>query len=222
MNVAKVDMTIVGAGAAGLATAIFAAEANPHLNIMLLDGAKSIGAKIRVSGGGRCNVTNVKVVPADFHAPRQLVQRILKRFNEQRTFKWFAALGVPLKEELHGKLFPVSNSANTVLRALVRRCEELKVTLLLGHRVQDVTSVHGQYLVIHSHGSVLSSTLVLATGGQSLPRSGSDGQGWEMVQRLGHSVMPPVPALVPLVLEDSSIHASLSGVSHDVELTTRG
>ena len=77
------DIAIIGAGAAGLAAGIFAAETKPHLRIVLLDGAKAIGAKILVSGGGRCNVTNQKVTASNFHGNRRVIDRILRRFDEQ-------------------------------------------------------------------------------------------------------------------------------------------
>ena len=220
MSSLEADITIVGAGAAGLAAAIFAAEANPRLRIMLLDGAKTIGAKILVSGGGRCNVTNKNVRPADFHAPRHLVQRVLKRFDERQTVTWFESLGITLKEEPQGKLFPESNSAKPILQALIRRCQELGIFVLADHRVEKIDRTEGCFKVSHIHGSVRSRTVIIATGGRSLPRSGSDGQGWEMVQALGHTVSPTYQALVPLVLKNTCFHAELSGISHEVELTT--
>ena len=129
------DIAIIGAGAAGLAASIFAAETSPNLRIVLLDGAKTIGAKILVSGGGRCNVTNQQVKASDFHGNRKVIDRILRRFNEQATVRWFTSLGVPLQTETTGKLFPVSNKARTVLHALLRRCEALGVTLQTQHLV---------------------------------------------------------------------------------------
>jgi predicted flavoprotein YhiN len=92
----EVDIAIVGAGAAGLAAGIFAAQTGPHLRIALLDGVRTIGAKILVSGGGRCNVTNERVTPANFHAPRRIVDKILRRFDEHATGRWFESMGVSL------------------------------------------------------------------------------------------------------------------------------
>ena len=103
---------VIGAGAAGLAAGIFVAEAaqpqNRPLKIALLDSAKKIGAKILVSGGGRCNVTHEEIHPEDFNGSRHIVRNILAAFDEQATVQWFASLGVPLKREETGKLFPVS------------------------------------------------------------------------------------------------------------------
>jgi len=215
------DIAIIGAGAAGLAAGIFAAETNPSLRIILLDSVKTIGAKILVSGGGRCNVTNQKVTASDFHGNRRVIDRILRRFGEEATIRWFDSLGIPLKTEAAGKLFPVSNKARTVLDALLRRSEELSITLLTQHRVQSIMYQGKNFLIQHSQGRLQVQRLILATGGRSLPKTGSDGSGWDLARHLGHTVTPTYPALVPLLLDPSFFHADLSGISHDVMLTTR-
>ncbi|MGD9852379.1 MAG: NAD(P)/FAD-dependent oxidoreductase [Nitrospirales bacterium] len=214
------DIAIIGAGAAGLATAIFAAETNTKLSIALLDSAKNIGAKILVSGGGRCNVTNQQVLPSDFHGNRKLIDRVLRRFSEQATVQWMTSLGVPLQTEDTGKLFPVSNKARTVLNALLQRCEVLGVTLLTQHFVRGLTREESGFFLQHSQGTIRTKHVILATGGKSLPKTGSDGSGWTLAQELGHTVTPTYPALVPLLLESSFFHAALSGISHEVTLTT--
>jgi predicted Rossmann fold flavoprotein len=215
------DIAILGAGAAGLAAGIFAAETNPSLRIILLDGAKTIGAKILVSGGGRCNVTNQHVTASDFHGNRRVIDRILRRFDEQDTIRWFDSLGVPLKTEDTGKLFPVSNKARTVLDGLLARCKELGITLLTQHHVQSITYQEKGFLIQHSQGVLQTQHLILATGGRSLPKTGSDGSGWDLARHLGHTVTPTYPALVPLLLDPTFFHADLSGISHEVTLTTR-
>jgi predicted Rossmann fold flavoprotein len=215
------DIAIVGAGAAGLAAGIFAAESNPFLRIILLDGAKTIGAKILVSGGGRCNVTNQQVTASDFHGNRKVIDRILRRFDEQNTIRWFDSLGVPLQTEDTGKLFPVSNKARTVLDALLARSHELAITLLTQHHVRSITRQGKNFLIQHSQGVLQIQHLILATGGRSLAKTGSDGSGWDLARYLGHTVTPTYPALVPLLLDPTFFHADLSGISHDVMLTTR-
>jgi predicted Rossmann fold flavoprotein len=218
------DLCIVGAGAAGLAAAIFAGEAankSGPSNIVLLDGAKSIGAKILVSGGGRCNVTNEVVTPTDFHGNRHIIKNVLAAHSVQDTVKWFASLGVNLKLEGTGKFFPVSNKARTVLDALLTRCHELGVTIHPEHRVTSIaclTEKNSGFEIHHSQGMVHARKVILATGGRSLPRTGSDGIGYEFVGSLGHQVTQTVPALVPLVLGEGMFHGSLSGLSHGVEL----
>ena len=213
------DIAVIGAGAAGLAAGIFAAEAAPR-RVVVLDGAAKIGAKILISGGGRCNVTHDVVRPDDFNGARPIVRNILAAFDAHATQQWFASLGVPLKREDTGKLFPVSDSARTVLVALLSRCAALGIETREQHRVRDVVPTgHGTFDIVHQHGSLRAARVIMATGGCSLPRTGSDGTGWEIVRRLGHTVTPTFPALVPLVLQ-GGFHAALSGLSQPVELST--
>jgi predicted Rossmann fold flavoprotein len=220
------DLAIIGAGAAGLAAAIFAGEAaqgSGPRTIVLLDGAKTIGAKILVSGGGRCNVTHDVVTPVDFFGNRRIIKNLLAAFPVEDTIQWFASLGVELKREETGKLFPVTDKARTILTALVNRCRALGVIIHPDHRVTGVDRLFGPqtgFLVHHTHGTLHSKKVILATGGRSIPKSGSDGFGYNLVRRLGHRVTATVPALVPLMLEDTMFHKHLSGLSQDVELAT--
>src|SRR5579864_9158862 len=134
------DIAVVGGGAAGLAAAIFAAQAaGGTARVVLLDGARTLGAKILVSGGGRCNVTHNVVRPEDFNASRPIVRNILAEFGVAAVIQWFATIGVELKREATGKLFPVSDSARVVLAALLRRCAELGVIVRAGCRVRGIS-----------------------------------------------------------------------------------
>lgn len=219
------DIAVIGAGAAGLAAGIFSGEGvrTGPLHIVLLDGAKTIGAKILVSGGGRCNVTHEEVTAKDFFGNRHIIKNVLAAFSVRQTIQWFASMGVELKPEETGKLFPVTDKARTVLTALVDRCRKLGVAVQPDHRVTGIERLPGHeagFLIHHAHGTLHAKKVVLATGGRSIPKSGSDGFGYELVRRLGHRVTATVPALVPLVLDDRMFHQTLSGLSQDVELTT--
>ncbi|ULA68135.1 MAG: putative 3-dehydro-bile acid delta(4,6)-reductase [Nitrospira sp.] len=224
------DICVIGAGAAGLAAGIFAAEHNPACTVALLDGATSIGAKILVSGGGRCNVTHDVVTPEDFFGTRHLVRNVLAAFPVQNTVAWFASLGVELKREETGKLFPVTDKARSVLDALTARSRELGVVLRPGHRVSGIERRNAseqagaqgpaEFVIRHQHGETPARRVILATGGQSLPRTGSDGSGYGLARHLGHHVTPTVPALVALMLDEHCFHAELSGLSHEVEIQT--
>jgi predicted Rossmann fold flavoprotein len=181
-----------------------------------------LGAKILVSGGGRCNVTHHRVTPRDFNGSQNVVRNVLAAFDEAATVRWFESLGVPLKREPTGKLFPVADSARVVLAALLRRCQELNVALKPGARVTRIVppaAPGGSFAVVHERGELHCPRLVVSTGGRSLPRSGSDGAGWEMLRQLGHTVTPTYAALVPLVLAPQMFHAELSGIAQDVELS---
>ncbi len=218
------DAAIVGGGAAGLATAIFAARVAPELRIAIIDGAKKLGAKILVSGGGRCNVTNVRVTPADYWGgSRNSVKKILGALSVEETIAFFRELGVPLHEEPTGKLFPDSNSARTVLDALLREATSRGVRILTDHRVTEIRRAGPSrfgFVVVTTSGTIATCRVVLATGGLSFPKTGSDGGGYEFARTLGHSLIPTTPGLDPLLLE-GGFHTALSGLTQDVELTIR-
>ena len=212
---------VVGAGAAGLAAAIFARRRHPDLPVTLLDGARKPGAKILVSGGGRCNVTNSVVSAEDFEGgSRAVVRRILREFDAERAAAFFREIGVPLHEEPGGKLFPDSNQARTVLEALLAEADRRGVILAFGRRVTDVQRKGAGFLVVTEEEEFEARRVVLATGGLSLPKTGSDGHGYKLAQALGHSLVPPTPALVPLLL-GPGFHAELAGVALDVEIAIR-
>jgi predicted Rossmann fold flavoprotein len=221
------DIAVIGAGAAGLAASIFTAEAAAEgdrpQNIVLLDGVKTIGAKILISGGGRCNVAHEVVTPTDYFGNRRIIRNVLAAFSVEQTVKWFASLGVELKREKTGKLFPVTDKARTILTALLNRCRALGVIIQSDHRVTRIDHLPGPqaaFSVHHTHGTLHARKVILATGGRSIPKSGSDGFGYSLARRLGHHVTATVPALVSLVLDDTMFHKTLSGLSHEVELTT--
>ena len=215
------DLVVVGAGAAGLATAIFAKEEAPELSVVLLEGAKMVGAKILVSGGGRCNVTHQVVEPSDFQGNQPIIKGLLRGFSEEDAVSWFSSMGVELKEEDTGKLFPVSDSAKTVVSALLRRCDELGVDVRTSHKVSAVKSEDDCWSLEHTEGELKARRVVIATGGLALPKSGSDGFGLKFAESAGHKVTELWPALVPLTLEETFPHAELSGIAHEVELSTR-
>jgi predicted Rossmann fold flavoprotein len=223
---ADLDIAIIGAGAAGLTAAIFAGRAarqagRPDLRIALLDGARQVGAKILIAGGGRCNVTHENVRPSDFNGGnRSRIAKVLRSFEVPATVAFFLELGVPLKREPTGKLFPITDRAQSVLDGLLRAVEDAGVGLRTEHRVLQVSHAREQdlfHLQLREQ-EITTSRLILATGGRSLPRTGSDGMGYELARMLGHHVLPTMPALVPLVLPPGHWLTRLSGVSAPVEL----
>jgi predicted Rossmann fold flavoprotein len=215
------DVAVVGAGAAGLATAAFVRELSPTTSVAVLEGAKRPGAKILVSGGGRCNVTNARVSERDFWGgPSSVVRQVLRSFPVRDTVQFFSRMGVGLHEEAHGKHFPNSNRARDVLDALLNEVAKSGGHLLADHRVTEVWKRAEGFLLSSSQGPIEARVVVIATGGRSLPKSGSDGSGYQFAARLGHTIVETTPALVPLLLNggDTPLH-TLSGVAHDAELT---
>ena len=221
MSSGRIDLAVVGAGAAGLFAAIAATQARPGLRVICFEGARSVGAKILVSGGSRCNVTNTEVTERDFWGgPSRMVKAVLRALPASRTVELFHDMGVALHEESDGKLFPDTNRARTVLDALLRECARLGVEIRTGSRVTGVRFEGGGFVVTAGDVEVEAEAVLIATGGQSLPKSGSDGFSYQLVRRLGHSMVPTTPALVPLLLADSGF-AAVSGVSHPAAITVQ-
>ncbi|HEX2834049.1 MAG TPA: aminoacetone oxidase family FAD-binding enzyme [Thermoanaerobaculia bacterium] len=206
MNLPEHDVAIIGLGAAGLTAAIFAKRAAPHARIIAYDAAPKIGAKILISGGGRCNVTHHAVTAADFNGNRNAIAKVLRTFPVEQTIAWFAELGVTLKREETGKLFPTTDKARTIVDALLRACEGIE--LVLNARITSLAAIRAK-------------RIILATGGRSVPKTGSDGSGYALAREAGHTITEVFPALVPLVLEESSWMRSLSGTSVEAELSVR-
>jgi predicted flavoprotein YhiN len=223
-------VVVVGAGAAGLTAALRATEGGAR--VTLLNAHPKVGLKILMSGGTRCNVTHREVSERDFcGGSRPFVARVLRAFPVEETLKWFASLGVALKLEETGKYFPVTDDAQTVLDALLAAGGRAGVTLRHGARVVRLERRTGdgfrlgiqnvRNAAAFDPGEVKgrrervwrlpaaepdewleADGVVLASGGLSFPRTGSDGVGYALATALGHTLEPPVPALTPLVADD--------------------
>lgn len=231
-------VVIVGAGAAGLMAAIFAAgQGGERRRVLLLERTRDGGRKILVSGGGRCNVLPSQLDPARFvtdSSPNTLRKILLSwPLPEQRRF-FEEEVGVELALEPEtGKLFPVSNSSRQVRDGLVALARRKGAAIRFDSRVTGISppDANGAWSVELDDGErIATAAVVVATGGLSLPGTGSDGLGFELVRRLGHTVHPTYPALTPLTL-DPPRHADLAGISLEVTLraplprgswTTRG
>jgi hypothetical protein len=219
----EADIVIVGAGAAGLMTAIQAGRLG-SARIVLVDGARKIGAKILVAGGGRCNVTHHEVTEAAFAGgSRNAIRKVLKQFGVAPTIAFFAELGVKLEREETGKLFPTTNRARTVLDALLGAVKDTGVVLRHPFRVQAVERNGAAFRVVAAEGEIACRRVVLATGGQSLPKSGSDGHGYVLATSLGHSLTPRIdPGLVPLLLPADHPLTTISGTATSARLEVHG
>jgi predicted Rossmann fold flavoprotein len=221
-------IVVVGAGAAGTMAAIFAA--GDGRGVLLLESTNNGGRKIVISGGGRCNVLPSSAQPAQFvtaSSPNTLRKMLLSwPLAEQRRF-FEETLGIPLAlEEETGKLFPASNRSRDVRDALYDHARRRGVEFAFDSRVTAVKSpvADRPWRVAVEGGEVYASAVVLATGGLSVPASGSDGAGIRIAERLGHTIHPTYPALTPLVA-DPPRHGDLAGISLPVTLAaplTRG
>jgi predicted Rossmann fold flavoprotein len=216
------SVAVIGAGAAGLVAAAFAATAAAR--VTLFERTKDGGRKILISGGGRCNVLPSVLAPDRFvtDSPAHLLRGMLRSWplHEQRAF-FEKELQIPLAlEEESGKLFPRSNKAKDVRDALVAFARSRNVDVRFDTTVTDVAPSAGGFAVRTSQGDLHVDRVVVATGGLSVPATGSDGIGLDIAKRLNHCIIDTYPALTPLLGSDDA-HASLAGVSLNVRLRAK-
>lgn len=217
-------VAVVGAGAAGSIAAIFAADGDAET--LLLERTPDGGRKILISGGGRCNVLPVRPAPERFvtdSSPRLLI-RLLRSWPLSEQVRFFEdTLGVPLSEETDsGKLFPRSNRARDVRDALLREARRRGVRFVPETLVSDLQPSQGRWRIVRDGAPPLEvDRVVVATGGLSIPRSGSDGRLLPVLAGLGHAIRETYPALTPLTAPPSSPFAGLAGLSLPVTLTAR-
>lgn len=225
MKEKPIDIAIVGAGAAGLMTAIWAGRAaqakHAPLQILLLDTREKIGAKILMSGGTRCNVTHKKVNPSDFQGgPSHFIKHVLEAFTPEKTVDFFKEIGVDLILEPTGKYFPAAHSAQTVLDALIKEAARAGVILKTGVKISEAKKIGDLFEIKNSDGTyqILARKIILTTGGLSYPDTGSDGTGYRIAKSLGHAVLQTFPALTPLLTDDAG-WKSLSGITLQAQLS---
>ncbi len=204
----KYDIIIIGGGAAGFFTAINIVEKNPNLKVAILERGKSVLEKVRISGGGRCNVTHACFVPNELVKFYPRGEKELKgpfhQFCSGDTIEWFEKHGVELKIEEDGRMFPVSNSSQTIIDCFVKATQKLKIDVLTGHSVQELYQGENYWKISTNQEAFSCRKVVMATG--------SNPKMWELIQNLGHSIIEPVPSLFTFNIKDVRIK-DLMGLS---------
>lgn len=203
MSLQKTDLVVIGGGPAGMMCAYTAAARG--VKTMLLDPNRQLGRKLRITGKGRCNLTNscdIKTFMANIPGDGRFLYSALSRLSPQDTMNFFEAHGVPLKVERGNRVFPVSDNANDVAGAMARLCERAGVEIVRSE-AKDIRAEKGRVTtVVTREGSIQCQAAAVCTGGLSYPLTGSNGAGYRFAERLSHSVVPPRPSLVPLESKD--------------------
>ncbi|MBF2073110.1 MAG: NAD(P)/FAD-dependent oxidoreductase [Synechococcales cyanobacterium C42_A2020_086] len=223
----RLKVIVIGGGAAGFFAAVVCAEAHPHAQVMLLEAGRRPLSKVRISGGGRCNVTHACFDPAalvQFY-PRggRALRGAFSRFQPQDTVAWFAQRGVALKTEADGRMFPITDDSETIVQCLQQAAQQASVevrTAAIVTRVARTQPTPGFEVHLKSGECLRCDRLLLATG--------SSPQGYQIAQQLGHTLEPPVPSLFTFTIADPMTELPLSdlaGIAVDpvqVRLTVPG
>lgn len=202
------DVIIVGGGASGFFTAINIAENNPNLKIAILEKNKEVLSKVKISGGGRCNVTHACFIPnlLTKYYPRgeNELKGPFHTFCTGDVMEWFEERGVSLKIEEDGRIFPSSDSSQTIIDCFLEECQALNISVFTQTNVENISNSDNVWKLQTSKGIYNASNLVLSTG--------SSNKIWDLCQSLGHNIIPPVPSLFTFKIKDERIK-DLMGVS---------
>lgn len=220
----KADVVVIGGGPAGMMAAGRAAERG--CSVLLLEKNKTLGKKLLLSGGGRCNLTNnisdIRAMLAKYKNSGQFLFSAFSQFGVKDALKFFNERGMETKEEAEGRVFPVSNKAHSVLDALVKYMNEGGVEIQTGVVVDDIlidNLAKNIHIQLKDKTEIIAKSCIVATGGISHPETGSTGDGFNWLKKLGHKIIDNGFALAPIALKDEWAK-KLSGLTlKDVKLT---
>ncbi len=216
------DVVIIGAGAAGLMCALTASERGRR--VLLIERSNKAGKKILMSGGGRCNFTNIYAEPANFASTNpHFCKSALARYTPWDFIALVSKHGVPYHEKKLGQLF-CDNKSKDILNLLLEECRLAGVELHIGKAVHQIEKTDAGYALSTDIGPVASATLVVATGGLSIPTLGATGFGYEIARQFGHNVLPTRAGLVPFTMSGrlKELCTELSGTSVDCVAACNG
>ena len=209
----KFDVIIIGAGAAGMMSAIEAGKRGR--NVLLVDHYKKIGEKIRISGGGRCNFTNIHTNPNKFLSQNpKFARSALSQYTQNDFINLINKHEIKFHEKKLGQLF-CDHSAQQIVEMLLKECELANVSILKEFIIKDVSKENDQYLVSTETDNYLSESLIVATGGLSVPKIGATSFGYEIAKKFDHNIIETLPALVPLTFNEKILQMckELTGLS---------
>ncbi|MNI09536.1 tricarballylate dehydrogenase [compost metagenome] len=211
------DIIIIGGGSSGLMAAVAASENGAK--VLLLDKGDKLGRKLGISGGGRCNVTNAKELDDLIkHIPGngRFLHSALASFSNRDIMDFFEAMGIKLKEEDNGRMFPVSDKAKTVVDALVNKVRSQDVHIRVNSPVREIMYKDGRTkgVILRTGETIRSSCVIVAVGGKSVPHTGSEGDGYAWATQAGHTITELYPTEVPLTSNEAFIrNKDLQGLS---------
>ncbi|MBP6931133.1 MAG: NAD(P)/FAD-dependent oxidoreductase [Candidatus Pacebacteria bacterium] len=212
------DVIVVGGGASGMMAAITAARAGRK--VCIIEKNKKLGEKLKITGGGRCNVTNAE---EDIHKllsiygdAKDFLYSPFSQFSNMDTFKFFEDLGLPLVVQARKRAFPHTEKAVDVLNVMEKEVKKLNIHLVMGNAVRNIIHTESRIKKVETaKGSYSAESFIISTGGLSHPETGSTGDGFNFLRDLGHKVKNPTPTIVPLAVVDNWVK-ELAGVSVDL------
>jgi len=211
----KKDVIVIGGGAAGFFSAINISILNPELSVLILERGSEGLQKVKISGGGRCNVTHAQFIPSELttNYPRG-EKELLGPFHQYMTgdtMKWFEDRGIELKIEDDGRVFPVSNTSQTIIDCFINEANRLNIQILYNHSVKSISKKGDNWLVNTDNSDFCCSKILVTTG--------SNPKIWNLMDQLNHTIIKPVPSLFSFDIKDDRINSIPGVVVEDVEVS---
>ncbi|MCL5795258.1 MAG: aminoacetone oxidase family FAD-binding enzyme, partial [Patescibacteria group bacterium] len=214
----KYDIAIVGGGAAGCVAAISASENNK--SVILIERNNLLGKKILATGNGRCNLTNTNVTSDRYHgANPKFIDAVIKKFDQRKTMNFFESLGIILKEEDNGRIFPRNNQASSIRDALEYELKRKKVDIKTNSLVRKINKNDCCQIILENGQEILANKLIITTGGRAAHQFGSSGDGYYWAEKLGHKTIATYPALVPVETQENWVK-DVQGVKIEGKIST--
>ncbi len=206
-------IAVIGGGASGLISALFAAEKN---SVTLFEKQKKIGRKILVSGNGRCNITNLNISTDKYHTGNiQFIDAVLKKFGLKKTVSFFESIGLPLIEEKNGKLYPASLQSSTVVKIFAYELSRRNVSVELHRKIDSIVKTENGFKLETAGKEIYQfDAVVLAAGSIAYTAAGASMSGYELAASFGHKIIEPFPAILPVNISSKNLH-KLEGIKWD-------
>ena len=210
------DAMIIGGGASGLIAAV--ALARRGRRVVLLEQQDRVGRKLLSTGNGRCNLTNLKAGTENYHGDRQAVRMVLRAWPPKKVMAFFDGLGIPCTADEEGRVYPMSRQAASVLDALRLGCDEAGVETRTGFRVTALAPTGNGFEAVSQEGNrVRARCALVCTGGLAAPKLGARGDGYRLLERLGHTIAPCFPAIAALITPPEPVRG-LKGIRAEAEI----
>ena len=218
----KYDIAIIGGGAAGIMAAIFAGKSGK--NIILIERNDTLGKKLLATGNGRCNLTNMKANSSHYHGGSPaFIDKVLDKFCANKTIEYFESLGLMLKEETNGRIFPKTNSSESVLNVLFEELKNFKVDVIYKSLARGITKNGNFFIKLDNNKIIEAQKIIMTTGGKAAHQFGSSGDGYYWAEKFGHTIIATYPALVPIEIKENWIKSAQGiKIEGNITLTMKG
>lgn len=211
-QILKYDVVIIGAGASGLTCAINIKQLNNNITVAVIEKNSRVGQKILLTGNGKCNISNTNIEKHNYYSfNKTFIKTVLNNYKSSLVFDFWQSLGIPLRSDSSGRLYPYNEQASSILNALRNELKRLCIFTICDQNVSDIIRGKNDFLILTNEYKIVSKNLIIATGGMATYKNSNDSSIFSLIEKLGHKKTTCFPALVPITF-DSQLLKILNGV----------